>query len=282
MNEITRYRNEINTIPMRKWTAEEQDFFFALITEARDKGTQLLIFDKDDLKALADYSDRNNKRFIDIVESLGKKIAGMNYYEKKKNSFKIMNLFQRFEVEWSEDYSQMHAEVRVSEDFEYILNKLDANFTQFELKQFTNIRSTYAKEMFKNLKQWRKVGKKEYPVDVFKAMLQIPKSYRATDINQVVLKPIKEELSQYFIGLKVKPIKARKRGNPIISYEFTWQAEKTGKWKDNKYRKNKKEISPDWVTETEEKTNTNDVNLKSNKDLKERLKNLENLKQERK
>lgn len=281
MNEITRYRNEINTIPMRKWTAEEQDFFFALITEARDKGTQLLVFDKDDLKALADYSDRNNKRFIDIVESLGKKIAGMNYNEKKKNSFKIMNLFQRFEVEWSEDYSQMHAEVRVSEDFEYILNKLDANFTQFELKQFTNIRSTYAKEMFKKLKQWRTVGKKEYPVDVFRAMLQIPKSYRATDINQVVLKPIKEELSQYFTGLKVKPIKARKRGNPIISYEFTWQAEKAGKWEDNKYQKRKKETLPNWFQDDKDKDNDKDNEINSS-EVNDRLERLKKLRQEQK
>lgn len=254
MNEVTRYRNEINTIPMRNWTAEEQDFFFAIITEARDKGTQLIIFNKDDLKNLADYNDRNNKRFVDTIESLGKKIASMNYYEKKKNSFKIMNLFQRFEVEWSDDYSEMHAEIRVSEDFEYILNKLEANFTQFELKHFTNIRSTYAKEMFKKLKQWRSVGRKEYSVDEFRAMLQVPKSYRATDINQVVLKPIKKELSNYFTGLKVKPIKARKRGNPVISYEFTWKPEKVGIWTDNKYEKNdnknaRKESLPEWAQE---------------------------------
>src|SRR5699024_1833174 len=113
---------------------------------------QLIVFDKEKLKELANYNNRNNKRFVDTVESLGKKIASMNYYEKKKNSFKIMNLFQRFEVEWADDLSELHAEIRVSEDFEYILNKLEANFTQFELKHFTNIRSTYAKEMFKMLK----------------------------------------------------------------------------------------------------------------------------------
>ena len=260
MNEVTRYRNEINTIPMRNWTAEEQDFFFAIITEARDKATQLIVFEKEELKDLADYNDRNNKRFVDTIESLGKKIASMNYYEKKKNSFKIMNLFQRFEVEWSDDYSEMHAEIRVSEDFEYILNKLEANFTQFELKHFTNIRSTYAKEMFKKLKQWRSIGKKEYPVEEFRAMLQVPKSYRATDINQVVLKPIKEELSDYFVGLRVKPIKVRKRGNPIISYEFTWKPEEAGTWIDGKYEKKKrkdvtdkkktrKETLPEWAQE---------------------------------
>ena len=45
MNEIARYSNQLNTVPMRKWTAEEQNFFFAIITQARDKGTALLKFE---------------------------------------------------------------------------------------------------------------------------------------------------------------------------------------------------------------------------------------------
>lgn len=281
MNEITRYRNEINTIPMRNWTAEEQDFFFAIITEARDKGTQLIVFDKEKLKELANYNNRNNKRFVDTVESLGKKIASMNYYEKKKNSFKIMNLFQRFEVEWADDLSELHAEIRVSEDFEYILNKLEANFTQFELKHFTNIRSTYAKEMFKMLKQWRSIGRKEYSVEDFRAMLQVPKSYRATDINQVVLKPIREELGTYFNGLKIKPIKAKKRGTPIISYEFTWQPEEVGQWIEGKYDKKKitrKEELPEWAKPDYRQPIEESIPEEKVKEFEERLKKFRNQK----
>lgn len=63
------------------------------------------------------------------------------------NSIKYMVLFQRFEVHWETDLSDMTAYVRVSEDFEYILNKLSANFTSYELEEFTKIRSTYAKTM---------------------------------------------------------------------------------------------------------------------------------------
>lgn len=251
MSRVTRYRNELNSVPMRKWTAEEQDFFFAIVTKARNKGTELLKFDKKELNALANYSDRNNQRFVDTIESLGYKIADMSYFEKRKNSFKIMNLFQRFEIEWTDDYSDMYAEVRVSEDFEYILNKLDANFTQFQLQQFTNIRSTYAKEMFKKLKQWRTVGVVEFPVDDFRDMLQIPPSYRASDINKVVLAPIREELPEYFKNLKVKPVKANTRGTPIIAYKFTFEPEITGQWDDKKYKKRKKRIEnlPEWATD---------------------------------
>lgn len=281
MSRVTKYRNELNSVPMRKWTAEEQDFFFAIVTKARNKGTELLKFDKKELNSLANYSDRNNQRFVETIESLGHKIADMSYFEKKKNSFKIMNLFQRFELEWTDDYSDMYAEVRVSEDFEYILNKLDANFTQFQLQQFTNIRSTYAKEMFKKLKQWRTVGVVEFPVDKFREMLQIPPSYRASDINKVVLTPIREELPEYFKGLKVKPVKANTRGTPIIAYKFTFKPETTGQWDEKKYKKRKKKIEnlPDWATS---KVKTEDeISDSEQREMQERLKKLEKIKSEK-
>lgn len=277
MSRVTRYRNELNSVPMRKWTKEEQDFFFAIVTKARNKGTELLKFDKNELSALANYSDRNNQRFVDTMESLGHKIADMSYFEKRKNSFKIMNLFQRFEIEWTDDYSDMHAEVRVSEDFEYILNKLDANFTQFQLQQFTNIRSTYAKEMFKKLKQWRTVGVVEFPVDEFRDMLQVPPSYRASDINKVILTPIREELPEYFKGLKVKPVKANTRGTPIIAYKFTFQPEITGQWDKNKYKKRKRKIEnlPEWASDPvkTDDTMSEEAQIKFKKSL-ERFKKL--------
>lgn len=276
MNEMTRYGNELNTVPMRRWTTEEQNFFFAIITQARDKGTQLLKFEKDELIELANYSLEHNKRFAQTMEGLGRKIADMSYIERTNNSFKIMNLFQRFDVEWSDDFSDMYAEVRVSEDFEYLLNKLDAEFTHFELKQFTNIRSTYAKEMFKKLKQWRTIGLVEFSVDEFREMLQVPPSYRASDIEKVILTPIRNELSEYFKGLKIKSVKANTRGNPITAYRFTFQAEKTGKWDENKYKKrpNKKETLPEWATDPVK----NDDKL-SEEDQKEVRKNLERFKQ---
>ncbi|WP_028274940.1 replication initiation protein, partial [Atopococcus tabaci] len=164
----------------------------------------------------------------------------MRYREVTSNSLKSMSLFQYFEANWEDDLSDMTLDVQVSSKFEYVINKLEANFTQFELKQFTNIRSTYAKEMFKKLKQWRTVGKKEYSIEEFRGMLQVPKSYGAKEINTRVLAPIRAELPEYFVGLKVKPIKAKKRGAPIIAYEFTWKPEKAGTWVDSKYEKKKR------------------------------------------
>ena len=98
----------------------------------------------------------------------------------------------------------MQAQVSVSPLFEYILNKLSANFTQYELQEFTSIRSTYAKTAYRLLKQWRTVGRKEFKIDEFKLLLDMPSSYKSSEIDRAVITPILKQLSPYFEDLKVK------------------------------------------------------------------------------
>ena len=268
-NEVVRLHNDLNTVIMRKWTAEEMNFFFAILAKARDKGTSDLVFDKYQLAELANYSIQHNKRFYDTMDNLANHISQLRYIERTSNSIEYMPLFTRFKVEWEKDLSDMQAKVSVSPHFEYILNKLSANFTQYELQEFTSIRSTYAKTAYRLLKQWRTVGRKEFKKDEFKLLMDTPEYYQISDIDRLVIKPIKKQLSPYFVGLKVKKIKSNKRGNPVLGYEFTWQKEVTEAYDPNKYDKPKaiakkpskkatkksnvpKWSNPDYVNETTE------------------------------
>ena len=146
-----------------------------------------------------------------------------------------MTLFEFFEV----DLDKKMVEVKVSSNFDYILNKLETQFTRYELEEFTSIRSTYAKTMYRLLKQWRTVGRKEFSVDDLKRILDTPESYRPSEIDRLILKPIKEQLSPYFVDLKVKKIKSNKRGNPVLGYEFTWNPETSESYVPNKFNKQK-------------------------------------------
>lgn len=268
-NEVVRHHNDLNTVIMRKWTAEEMNFFFAILAKARDKGTSDLVFDKYQLAELANYSIQHNKRFYDTMDNLANHISQLRYIERTSNSIEYMPLFTRFKVEWEKDLSDMQAKVSVSPHFEYILNKLSANFTQYELQEFTSIRSTYAKTAYRLLKQWRTLGRKEFKKDEFKLLMDTPEYYQISDIDRLVIKPIKKQLSPYFVGLKVKKIKSNKRGNPVLGYEFTWQKEVTEAYDPNKYDKPKaiakkpskkatkksnvpKWSNPDYVNETTE------------------------------
>ena len=60
-----------------------------------------------------------------------------------------MVLFQKFEWTWDENPDNYYVEVKVNDDFEYILNyfELNFNFTSFGLEEFVNLKSSYSKQM---------------------------------------------------------------------------------------------------------------------------------------
>lgn len=259
-NEVVKHHNDLNTVPMRNWTREEMNFFFAIIAKLRDEGSREVAFDKRALADLANYTITHNERFEDSMEKLVKKISQIHYIEKTSNSLELMNLFSRFRVDWSDDLSKMTATIKVTEEFSYVINQLDIEFTTYELQEFTQIRSTYAKTVYRLLKQWRKVGKIEFSLEQFKKLLDTPDYYGPSHIEKNVIKPVMKELPPFFKNLKIKKVKANTRGNPVKSYIFTFTPEKTGKWIEGKYENADKwfeeqlsdgEISPvpmhDWV-----------------------------------
>lgn len=223
------YHNDLNSISMRDWTPEEMNFFFAIISQSKNIGTNEITLDKYDLTELVNYSLEHKQRFYNTMENLANHIIDMRYIEKTNSSIEMLSLFSRFKVDWTEDLSDMNVTVAFSDGFEYIVNKLNANFTQYELEEFTRIRSTYAKTAYRLLKQWRTVGKKEYNINEFKFLMGMPETYKTSHIDNRVLAPIKKELSVFFKGLKIKKIKSNKKGNPVTGYEFTWQKEIVGK-----------------------------------------------------
>ena len=249
-NEIVKHHNDLNTVIMRKWTAEEMNFFFAIITKVRDEGTRLMKFDTDELRFLAS-KDFHLDRWSQTMKSVADKVVDLKYYERTEHSYAVMNLFSYFRV----DEKECIVEVEVSSKFEYVINKLEAQFTQYELQEFTAIRSTYAKTAYRLLKQWRTVGRKEFKIDEFKLLLDMPSSYKSSEIDRAVITPILKQLSPYFEDLKVKKIKSKKRGNPVLAYEFTWKKEVVGTYDPDKFNKPKPEPKKASKSKSSKKTN---------------------------
>lgn len=233
-NEVVKHHNDLNTVIMRKWTAEEMNFFFAIIAKVRDEGTRLMRFDTDELRNLAS-KDFHLERWSQTMKSVADKVVDLKYYERTEHSYAVMNLFSYFRV----DEKERIVEVEVSSKFEYVVNKLEAQFTQYELAEFTNIRSTYAKTAYRLFKQWRTKGKREFMIAEFRTLLDMPDYYKPSEIDRLVLKPILSQLSPYFQNLKVKKIKSNKRGNPVLGYEFTWNPETSESYVPNKFNKPK-------------------------------------------
>ena len=231
--EIVRYDNELNQISFRDWNGLEQDLFFAIITKMQGKGTQEVVFDTEDLRDFIEFSATANKRWDAVLTRASLKVVKLTYIEQHDGVIDIMNLFQRFRL----DTNARTLTVKVADDYEYIINKLQAHFTQFELEEFGHLKSTYSKTMYRLLKQWRLVGRREFGIEEFRAYLGVPKSYDGRKITQKVIRPIMDELPEYFEGLKLETLRGRGRGHPIQGYVFTWKAEPKhqGEWVEGKY-----------------------------------------------
>jgi len=274
-NQVARYKNEVNHIPMRRWSAEEMNFFFAVLTRMRDEKTNLVIMDKYELAELANYAINSNKNYKSIMTTLGNKVGDLKYWKQSSNSIVTMPLFTYFNANWTEDLSEMTVEIEVNKRFKYILNEWnEGNWTQFMLNEFTAIQSTYSKSLFRLLKQWRTKGVREFSIDEFKQLMDVPKSYSSGMITSRIINNSIEDLQPYFKDLKVKVLKSNSRGTPIIGFRFTWKPEKTGTWTDNKYQKRKAKELPDWFgkeyveKEKEIDTETNDALQKRLEDLR--------------
>ena len=174
MNEVVKYHNDLNTVVMRGWSAEEMNFFFAIISKIRDKGTETVEFNTNELKELTKFADEHKQRWEDTMLSAADKIIKLNYVERTTKKISIMVLFSRFDV-YPETKKIV---VEITKNFEYIVNQLTGNFTTYELEEFTQIRSTYAKTMYRILKQWRTVGEKEFKIQEFKRLMDTPEYYK--------------------------------------------------------------------------------------------------------
>ena len=110
--------------------------------------------------------------------------------------------------------------------------------------------------MFRILKQYKHTGYVKIKIDDFRERLDIPKSYRMTNINQKVLTPIIKELSFIFNNLYINKIKAKK-GRKIEWLSFTFDAEKRIHSKRQPQMKNvgkqkqfiSREKTPQWLKE---------------------------------
>ena len=217
------YRNEMNLIPLRKFTSVEINLFFAMCNKLKEQDTNTLTLSFDELKELSNYSPetRNINRFVDDLQRVYDKMLEIRYTIRTETKIKKFVLFHRYEIDLAEKY----LEIATSPDLKHILNEITSDFTKFELQEMTHLKSTYAKNMFRLLKQYKHTGYLKISIEDFRERLDVPTSYRMTNINQYVLSPIIKELGFIFKDLMINKIKAKK-SRKIEWLEFTFEPEK--------------------------------------------------------
>ncbi|KRN04062.1 replication initiation protein [Holzapfeliella floricola] len=223
-NEITKYDQELDTIPLGKLKPNEIDLFFSIITKMRDKRDDKIRFYFDELKALSDYHDKNSERFLNLVRSTYKKLMTLYFGSRSKSGLReeYFIIFSEFTID-CDDYGQ-YVDVQIYDKAIPLLNDL-TTWVRYSLRELTSLRSAYSKTLFRLIKGFRTTGYYKIKKEDFNELMAIPKSYSQSLINARIVNPSVEELQPYFKNLRVKKEYAKTKGNPLKSYIFTFTPE---------------------------------------------------------
>jgi plasmid replication initiation protein len=222
-NEIVKYNPQLNAVVLRKFTAVEQNLFISMVSRALEKGDEVIRFDFADLKELSKYKMTAKKQFVEDLKRAYQKFFNLRFVQDDGKTYEEWVMFNRFKI----DYENEYVDMQIHEMSLPLLNDL-SSWTRYSLQEFVELQSSYSKTMFRLLKQYRTGGWFEIDKEKFFTLLDIPDSYKKKEknVDDRVLKPIKEELSPIFQGLKIIKKFGKGRGKPVVGYRFTWKAEK--------------------------------------------------------
>ncbi|HAP9980778.1 TPA: replication initiation protein, partial [Enterococcus faecium] len=150
-NAIVRYNNGLNTTALRGFKPVEMDVFWAILSKMKRQGTAEVTFDFNLFRYLVKYDRREKDSFYSVLKALSDKLGTLTYRFEDSDVYEQLWLFQKFRI----DKQKETVTIKANEEFEFILNSIGKNFTRFELDNFTKLRSSYTKELYRHLMQYR-------------------------------------------------------------------------------------------------------------------------------
>lgn len=228
-NDVVRYNNGFNTVPLRQFTPIEMDIFWSICSKMKRKRTKEITFEFETFKELANYNRREKEGFYKALKTLSDKLGSLTYKFEDEDEFEQLWLFQRFYISKKNE----SVTIQASERFEFILNSIGNDFTRFELENITHLSSGYTKELYRQLMSHRdkktRKGAWYVKVDDFRSVMQVPQSFRMTNIDKRIFDVANKEFTtpnEYgeviFSKFRVEKVKARK-GNKISSFRIYFQ-----------------------------------------------------------
>lgn len=222
-NEIVKYSNQFNAQALRKFTALDLDLLMAIAARVRDKETGEVTFTFEELRQLAHVKKNlTDKELAGRIVEVNDRLLACRFRFQDDSRTVQFTLFSGFETDWK----TAKLLVEVNPRFSFLLNDLTSQFTRFELAEFTALKSSYSKECYRRLKQYRQTGVWKVSIDEFRRLLDVPESYQARDLNKRVLKPIQDELGPLLNLVAHKKFQKKgsgRGGRSLVGFEFEFE-----------------------------------------------------------
>ena len=224
-NEIVKYNNDFNNQALRNFSSEELNLLVTFFHKLKEKGTDVIEYSFYELKKLIMLEKNMTvKEFTNTIMNVNKKLLSLNYTYRENNTIVQMTIFKTFKIKIDKQILM----ISLNEDFRFLLNDFNKEWTRFELEEFVNLKSSYVKEFYRRMKQFRKTGFWRCSIDEFRYLMDIPENYKITNIDTRVLKPIMRELGEkYNLKIEKKYGFSGGRGRSrVTGFEFKFSTEK--------------------------------------------------------
>ena len=224
MNEIVKYHNHFNSVALKNFNGVEIDLLMAICSKLKNEDINEVELKFSDLRRMINFKHRGELRFIQNLEQMYKKLLNLSIRIETEDRIINFILFTKYVI----IKKQKTILIKINEDFKFLLNKFISNFTRFELNEFISLKSSYSKEIYRRLKQFKHTGMWKVQIDNFRELLNIPEKYRISEIDKKVFKISIEELNKYFDNFEIIKIK---KGRKIEYIQFKFTPEKKYKEK---------------------------------------------------
>lgn len=225
-NEIVRYSNQFNAQALRRFTALDLDLLMAIASRVRDQGIDEVVFTFEELRQLAHIKKNlTDKELAARIVEVNDRLLACRFRFQDDSRTVQFTLFSGFETDWK----TAKLLVAVNPRFSFLLNDLTSQFTRFELAEFADLKSSYAKETYRRLKQFRQTGVWKVSLAEFRRLLDIPDSYRISHINSRVIKPIEDELKPLMnlkVHRKFAKVAVGRGRSRLVGFEFEFDPER--------------------------------------------------------
>lgn len=191
----------VGNIDVRRFSVKEMNLIFLICFKIKNEKTNIVTFSFEKLKKYTKLKNISTE-----LDDYLKKIMQITYLKEKNSISKYYILFTMYEVDEKEKCVTFFVNPEILDDLRQISN----DFSQADLQFFLNIPSSYAKTTYLLTKEMENSKKYTISMESFKKLLDIPKSYKMSDIDKKVFYPIKKDLKGYFDLFDIEKIKHKK------------------------------------------------------------------------
>lgn len=215
--------NHVNQVHLTNFRKKDMDLFLVICDAFKDTNNYSVEIPYDSIKKIACYREMSLDTFHQNLKDLDKKET----FTSLKITIDTENEYcsARFITTFRANKKKKLLTVTINPDFVKLFNIFE-QYTKIDLAIHTSLQSKYSAILYRMLCQFNKNRWWKVSIADFRDIFDVPEKYDSRKILQKIIEPAIEELKPY-MTITFNSIKAKKRGQPVIGYEFRYTLTKT-------------------------------------------------------